>query len=319
MLWYFFDFESWEKHKDSKPDVKAISSGLQLNGAGDSEEKAKESEQKQQELEEKLKAAEEKQKELETEKKDIEQKQQDYETREKELKKKEDELAAKQKDASNQEEELKARQDAASKKEDELKAEEDAESKKDEGTKANEDAVAKREEALKVKEEAASKREKQLEDREKALAAQKSSGDSSREAPLGGNTASSEELQTLRDQLASAKTQLRESEGMSEKLKAKDLENEKLRTAFEELKRSQEASVARINSQNPQSSASSRMGGNIMGGRLFSDSREMEAAMVGSRTRPLGFSSDLQRPAKARGTPIIVQQEFKMLPKLRKS
>jgi DNA repair exonuclease SbcCD ATPase subunit len=118
MLWYFFDYESWSKHKNSKPGVQFSSSG-----SGDKEDnhelqtKLMEANNKQQILEERLKAAEDRSQELESKEKDHIERQQQCDAKEKELAAREEDLETKQNAALAKERELEARERAMVEKE----------------------------------------------------------------------------------------------------------------------------------------------------------------------------------------------------------
>lgn len=90
MLWYFFDYDSWSKHRKSKPDLKfsSPSSGTR-NNDNELEKKLKVAEENQRDLEEKLKAAEDKQQDLETKVKDSADREKELEEREQTLAEKE--------------------------------------------------------------------------------------------------------------------------------------------------------------------------------------------------------------------------------------
>lgn len=115
MLWYLFDYDSWSKHRKSKPDLQFSnpSSGSR-KGNEDLEVKLKEAEDKQNELEQKLEAAEGKYSEGDKESTDW---QKDVEKREEELAKRGKEFESKQEAASAKEKELEARERAVADKE----------------------------------------------------------------------------------------------------------------------------------------------------------------------------------------------------------
>ena len=110
MLWYFFGYESWLKHRSSKPDMQAFNAMPVQNGDVDAEKKLREGDEKQRELEDKLKAAEDRQRDLESKDKDSAARQKQFDAREKELVAKQQELESKEKATSEREKDIEDRE-----------------------------------------------------------------------------------------------------------------------------------------------------------------------------------------------------------------
>ena len=118
MLWYLFDYDSWSKHRKSKPDLRfsVPTSGSQQDYA-ELEKKLKEAEDKQRGLEQQLKTAEDKQRQFESSSQESADRGQEFENKKKELAERELEFESRNEAITAREKQLDAREHILAEKE----------------------------------------------------------------------------------------------------------------------------------------------------------------------------------------------------------